>query len=184
MSSLATPYGVAIQVGSSKDLQQVIDCVIKEGYSQIEAFAPYPDEKSIQLLDLKPSMIPACALVGGILGGLTGYLIQYYTAVIQYPMDVGGKALHSWPAFIPITFECTVLGSALLIFIGFFIIHRLPQLYHPLFNVNSFELISRDQFALCIKAQDPLWNYEKICFLLQSLKSDLNQPSEVYDVPM
>jgi hypothetical protein len=125
------------------------------GYRRIDAYSPIPIEELSEALDLPRTRLPFLVLCGGILGGLAGYGLEYWSSVIEYPMNVGGRPFHSWPQFIPVTFETTVLGSALAAFIGMWALNGLPQPYHPVFNVPAFERASRDRFFLTIEADDP-----------------------------
>ena len=102
--------------------------------------------------------MPLITLLGGIVGGVGAYLLQWYSAVLDYPINSGGRPLHSWPAFIPATFEMTVLGAALAAFCGMLIANGLPRLHHPVFNAPDFDLASRNRFFLCIEARDPLFD--------------------------
>jgi hypothetical protein len=128
------------------------------GYRKIDAFSPFPVEELDDVLDLHDRRLPLLVLIGGVLGGLAGYALQYWTSVHAYPLNVGGRPLHSWPAFVPVTFEMTILGAALSVVLGMLAVNGLPMPYHPVFNVPRFALSSRDRFFLCIKATDPLFD--------------------------
>src|SRR5262249_43439674 len=130
------------------------------GLRDIGAFTPFPVEEVSEALSEHENRLPFLVLIGGVLGGLAGYLLQYWTAVIDYPLNVGGRPFNSWPAFLPVTFECIVLGAALACVLGLLALNGLPMPYHPLFNVPRFALSTRDRFFLCIEATDPLFDRE------------------------
>ena len=125
------------------------------GYREIDAYSPIPIEELNEALGLKRTRLPMLVLAGGILGGLGGYSLEYWASTIAYPMNIGGRPFNSWPQFIPVTFETTVLGAALTCFIGMWALNKLPMPYHPVFNVPSFDRASQDRFFLCIEATDP-----------------------------
>jgi hypothetical protein len=125
-----------------------------EGYRDMDAYSPIPIEELNEALGLRRTRLPRIVLLGGILGGLGGYLLQYWSQAIAYPLNVGGRPFHSWPQFIPVTFETTVLGAALSAFVGMWALNRMPMPYHPVFNVPEFARASTDRFFLCIEATD------------------------------
>jgi Protein of unknown function (DUF3341) len=127
----------------------------QEGYRQMDAYSPFPIEELHDALGAHHTRLPLIVLIGGLLGCIGGYFLQYWVSAVAYPINVGGKPLHSWPAFIPVTFECTILGASLAAVLGMLALNRLPMPYHPVFNVPRFALASRNRFFLCIEAQDP-----------------------------
>ena len=161
MSALQHPprrppiYGLMAEFNSSDDLIAASHRIYEAGYRKVDAFTPYPIEEVSEALGHHRSKLPGIVLGGGLLGGLGGYFLQYWSQVIVYPMNIGGRPVHSWPAFIVPTFECTILGAALAAVFGMFFLNGLPQPYHPVFNVPRFALASRDRFFLVIEATDP-----------------------------
>jgi hypothetical protein len=139
------------------------------GYQHIEAYSPFPVAGLAEIIELRPSRIPLVTLMGGILGGAGTYFMLWYSAVIDFPFDSGARPLHSWPAFIPATFELTILGAALAAFFGFLLSSGLPKLYHPIFNAPDFDLASRNRFFLLIRGKDPRFDAEAIGQFLRSL---------------
>ncbi|HET9569366.1 MAG TPA: DUF3341 domain-containing protein [Vicinamibacterales bacterium] len=125
------------------------------GYRKMDAYSPIPIEELNEALDLRRSRLPLLVLLGGIFGGLGGFSLEYWSSVIAYPMNVGDRPLNSWPQFIPVMFETTVLGAALTCFIGMWALNKLPQPYHPVFNVDAFGRASTDRFFLVIETTDP-----------------------------
>jgi hypothetical protein len=161
MSSLQHPpkrppiYGLMAEFNSADDLIAAAHGIYEAGYRRVDAYTPYPIEELAEALGHHRSKLPAIVLGGGILGALGGYFLQYWVSVIHYPMNIGGRPLHSWPAFIVPTFECTILAAALSAVLGMFFLNGLPQPYHPVFNVPRFAMASRDRYFLVVEARDP-----------------------------
>jgi hypothetical protein len=131
------------------------------GFRKLDGFTPYPIEELGEALGHHSrGRLPRLVLAGGVLGALAGFGMQYWVAVIEYPLNIGGKPLNSWPAFIPVTFEMTILFAALATVLGMLGLNGLPRPHHPLFNVSQFRLASRDKFFLCIEAEDPRFDRE------------------------
>jgi hypothetical protein len=139
------------------------------GYRQINGYSPFPIEELSEAIGFRKSALPLIVLIGGIVGGLGGFFLQYWTEVIDYPINVGGKPFNSWPAFIPITFECTVLVAAFAAVLGMLALNKLPQPYHPVFNAPNFALATRDRFFLAVEANDPKFDHGRVTDLLKSL---------------
>jgi hypothetical protein len=170
-------HGVMAEFSHPQDLVDAIEQVRREGFTKVDAYTPYPIEEVWEAIGHHKSPVPLIVLIGGIIGGLAGFFLQYWVAVIEYPVNVGGRPNNSWPAFIPVTFECTILGAILAAVAGVFILNGLPEPYHPVFNVPRFALASRDRYFLCIEARDPMFDRERAHLLLLSLKA-----AEVTDV--
>jgi hypothetical protein len=123
-----------------------------------------------EILGHEKTAIPALILTGGIIGGVGGYFMQWFATVIHYPINVGGRPLHSWPSYIPITFELTVLCASVFGFIGMLALNRLPQHHHSVFNAPDFLRASQDRFFLCIEAADPLFEVTATRAFLENLR--------------
>lgn len=150
-----------------------------EGYRQINGYSPFPIEELDEAIGFKHTTLPYIVFAGGVLGAIGGFFLQYWTEVMDYPIIVGGKPFNSWPAFIPITFECTVLGAALAAVFGMLALNKLPQPYHPVFNAPSFALATRDSFFLVIESKDPKFDHDESVRFLRNL-----DPREVVDVEL
>lgn len=125
-----------------------------EGYRRMDAYSPFPIEELHDAMGGHHSRLPLIVFIGGLAGCLAGFLLQYWVSVIAYPVNVGGRPFNSWPAFIPVTFECTILGASLSAVLGMLALNGLPMPYHSVFNVPRFALASRNRFFLCIEAKD------------------------------
>jgi hypothetical protein len=134
----------------------------------VEAYSPYPLDELPEALGLGRTWIGLVVLVGGVLGGAAGYALQVYVSVAAYPLNVGGRPLHSWPAFVPVTFELAILGAAVAAVLGMLFMNGLPQPHHPLFNVPGFARASQDGFFLAVEAVDPRFDLRKTRVVLQA----------------
>jgi hypothetical protein len=150
----------------------------RQGFKRMDAYTPFPIEGLAEALGVHDRRVPLIVLLGGIAGCLGGFFLQYWVAVIDYPLNVGGRPLNSWPAFIPVTFEMTILFAALSAFLGVLALNGLPMPYHPVFNVEQFELASRNRFFLCIEAGDPTFDRDGTWKFLESLGPDGVYPVE------
>lgn len=128
------------------------------GYSKLDALTPYAVEELVEVLGQRDDRVPMIVLIGGVLGALGGFALQTYVAVFDYPMNIGGRPDLSWPAFIPITFECGVLAAALSALIGMLVLNGLPRPHHPIFDAPGIERATDDRFVLFIEAEDPQFN--------------------------
>ena len=140
-----------------------------QGYRRMDAYSPFPIEELHDAIGSPPSRLPLIVLIGGLLGCIGGYVLQYWVSVVAYPINVGGKPFHSWPAFIPVTFECTILAAALAAVLGMLALNGLPMPYHPVFNVPRFALASRNRFFLVIEAADTKFELEETRRFLETL---------------
>ena len=164
-------YGVMGEFETAKQLLHAAAKVRDAGYRNMDAYAPFPVEGLSEALGLRRSLVPVITLLGGLGGGLTGFGFQYWVSVFAYPMNVAGRPLNSWPAFIPVTFELTVLGAATFAVFGMLAMNKLPHPYHPVFNVARFARASTDRFFICIEATDPKFSVTESARFLQSLQA-------------
>jgi hypothetical protein len=154
---------------SPSDLVAAARKTYEAGYRRINGYSPFPIEELSEAIGFTKTSLPLIVLIGGILGGVGGFFMQYWMEVIDYPLNVGGKPFNSWPAFIPITFESTVLCAAFAAVLGMLALNKLPQPYHPVFNAPNFALATRDRFFLVIEANDPKFNHEEVSRFMKQL---------------
>lgn len=162
-------YGLMAEFENPQDLVNAARRARAEGYRKMDAYTPFPVEGLADALELGSTRVPLIVLIGGLIGALLGYFMQYYLMAVDYPVNVGGRPYHSWPSFIPVTFEMTVLVAGLSAVLGMLALNGLPMPYHPVFNVPRFALATRDRFFLCIEATDPLFDREDTRRFLERL---------------
>jgi len=162
-------YGLMAEFDNPTDLVHAAKGAFDAGYRKMDAYTPYPLEEAAEAIGSHHNRVPLVTLIGAMLGMIGGYSLQYWVSVVNYPINVGGKPFHSWPAFIPVTFECAVLGASLAAVFGMLALNGLPQPYHPVFNVPRFALASRNRFFLCIESRDPKFSLEATRKFLETL---------------
>src|SRR2546428_8178981 len=170
-------YGIMAEFDNPSALVAAARRTHEAGYRRINGYSPYPIEELDEAIGFTRTTLPLIVLAGGILGGLGGFFMQYWMEVIHYPLNVGGKPYNSWPAFIPITFECTVLVAAFAAVLGMLVLNKLPQPYHPVFNAPNFALATRDSFFLVIEASDRKFEHDEVMHFMKTL-----EPKDLIDV--
>jgi len=172
-------YGVVGEFETPEKLIHAVEKVREAGYRRFEAYSPFPVEGLSQAMGLKRNLVPLITLIGGLTGGIGGFGFQYWVAAITYPLNIGGRPFNSWPAFIPVTFELTILGASLAAVFGMLALNKLPQPHHPVFNVQRFSHASTDRFFICIESRDAKFHLAETARFLQGLEA--HHVSEVSD---
>lgn len=178
MSRKLPIYGVMGEFDDVKDILEAAERAYAAGYRKMDAYSPFPVHGLDEAIGFHKSRLPLIVLIGGLIGGLGGFGMQYFASVMDYPLNIGGKPLNSWPAFIPVTFECTILAAALAAILGMLGLNGLPEPYHPVFHVPRFEFASRSHFFLCIEATDPKFDAAEARRFMETVGA-----REVTDVP-
>lgn len=164
-------YGLLAEFDNPEDLLEAARKAHEAGYTRLDAFTPFPVEGLADALGFHSTSVPLLVFIGGLIGCFGGFYLQVYPNVFGYPLNIGGRPYFSWPSFIPITFELTVLCGALAAVFGMLALNGLPTPYHPVFSVPRFEQATRNRFFLVIKARDPKFDAEKAKQLLKDLKA-------------
>ena len=170
-------YGLMAEFDSAQALLDAAHKTHAAGYTKADAYSPFPIHGLAEALGYRERKVARIVLVGAIVGGLGGYGLEYWSTVIAYPLNIGGRPLHSWVSFIPPAFETTILFAAFSAVIGMLALNGLPQPYHPVFNVPRFAMASQDKFFLAIEASDPKFDADATRQFLSSL-----HPHEVVQV--
>ncbi len=168
---LTAIYGLLAEFDSSTALVEACRKTREAGYTHIEAYSPYPLPEAARAIGLKRYPMSFVVFLGGLVGGCAGFFMQWWINTTAYPLDIGGKPPNSWPMFIPVTFELTILTAATSGFLGVFVMSRLPRFSHPLFATPLFARATSDGFYLCIEASDPRFEPTATQAFLQSLKA-------------
>ena len=178
MNTVTTIYGLLAEFSTPEQLVSATEKVHEAGFKKMDTFCPYPIHGLGEKMGLKKPIISKLVLAAGICGALFGFFMQYYANVISYPLNIAGRPLNSWPSWVPITYELTILCAAGTATLCVVFLNGLPLPYHPCFNVPSFARASRDRFFIVIEAVDQKFDYVETRKFLEGLESDV-----VYDVP-
>ena len=170
-------YGMMAEFDSPSDLVAAAHKTHDAGYKKIDAYSPFPIEDLTEAIHCT-NHVPLVTLIGACIGGLSGYLLQYWVAVITYPINVGGRPYHSWPSFIVVTFEMTILFGGISAVFGMLALNGLPMPYHPVFNVPRFAMATKDRFFLIIFSSDPKYSPADVRQFLEGLA-----PRSISEVP-
>lgn len=164
-------YGLMAEFSNEESLLRAARRAYEAGYRRMDAYSPLPIDGLAAALGFRHTRVPLIVLIGGILGCLGGFALQYWISAVDYPINVGGRPYNSWPSFIPVTFELTILVAAFAALLGMLALNGLPMPYHPVFNVPRFAQATRDRFFLCIEAADPKFDGEVTLHFLEGLSA-------------
>lgn len=163
------PYALVAEFETVEQIIAAADAAREAGYRRMDAYTPFPVHGLSEAIGFDDKKIPWTVFAGGMLGGFLGYTLQWYTSVIDYPLNVGGKPMNAIPSFVPITFECTILLASFGAFIGMLAYNGLPKPYHSIFNTPGIERASQDRFFLAIESKDPHFDPARTLEFLRSL---------------
>lgn len=166
-------YGLMAEFTGPNELLEAARRAYADGYRRMDAYSPVPVEGLAEALGCRRTYVPQIVLAGGLLGCIGGFYLQYWISAIDYPVNVGGRPYNSWPSFIPVTFELTILVAAFAALLGMLALNGLPMPYHPVFNVERFKQATRDRFFLCIEAADPKFDRQGTLAFLETLNPAL-----------
>jgi hypothetical protein len=163
-------YGLLAEFATSDELLAAVVQARRHGFA-VEAYTPFAVDGLAEAIGFPGNRVPLATLIGGIVGGSGAYFLQWYSAVVDYPLNIGGRPLHSWPSFMPVTFEMTILGAALAAVFSMLLLNGLPRLRHPLFDAPDFDLASRNRFFLCLPARDPAFDRDRAERMLRDMQT-------------
>jgi hypothetical protein len=171
-------YGMLAEFDSPVELTEAAEKAYAAGFRHMDAYSPFPIEEVSEAIGFHRSRLPMIVLACGLLGMLGGFALQYWVSALEYPLNIGGRPMASWPAFIVPAYECTILAASLSAVVGMFALNGLPQPYHPLFNIMDFENVTRDKFYLCIESNDEQYDAANTRKFMEEL-----HPNNVWEVP-
>ena len=171
-------YGLMAEFDSAQELVAAAHHAHAAGYQKMDAYSPFPIEGLAEAIGFHKNRVSLVVLIGGLIGGLSGYGLQYWVAAITYPTNIGGRPYHSWPSFIIVTFEMTILFAGLSAVFGMLALNGLPMPYHPVFNVPEFRKASENKFFLVVFSNDPKYDTDGTRSFLQGLS-----PRMIAEVP-
>ena len=174
----SSTYGLMAEFDSAQELIDAAHKTHAAGYQKIDAYSPFPVEGLAEAIGFHKNRVALVVLIGAILGGLSGYMLQYWVAAVTYPTNIGGRPYHSWPSFIIVTFEMTILFGGLSAVFGMLALNGLPMPYHPVFNVPEFKKASENKFFLVVFSSDPKYDSAGTRNFLQGLS-----PRMIAEVP-
>jgi hypothetical protein len=177
MSAPPVLYAIAAEFAEPQELCDAVHRC-RARYQHVDAYAPYAVDGLAEAVGFRRNRVALCALLGGVAGAIGIYVLMWYSAVVDYPINSGGRPLDAWQVFIIPTFEVTVLGAALAAFIGMLMLNGLPRLNHPIFNAPDFDLASRNRFFLSVRASDAAFHPDGVRAFLAGLA-----PVHVFEVP-
>lgn len=172
-------HGIIAEFSDQENLIAAAVKIRRAGYTRMDAYTPYPVEELDDILGISEPVLPWLVFFGGIFGAIAGFGLQYWTSVMDYPMNVGGRPNNSWQAFLPVTVETTILCAAVVAILGMLVLNGFPHPWHPIFNAPDFERVSSDRFFLCVEAIDPQFDFTETKHMMMSMNA-LNV-SEVYE---
>lgn len=169
MKDKSSLYGLLAEFKDSDELLKAAERTYAKGYRNIDAYTPMPIHGLAEAMGSHSTKVPLVVLIGALTGCTAGFMMQVISTVLHYPQNIGGRPFFSWPAYMPITFECTILFAAFSAVFGMLIMNGLPRPYHPLFNVDRFSRVTQDGFFLCIESEDPLFDENSTAAFLKDL---------------
>ncbi|HLW64182.1 MAG TPA: DUF3341 domain-containing protein [Gemmataceae bacterium] len=172
-------YGLLAEFTTAEEILRAARSVRLQGYRSVEAYTPYAVDGLAEELGMKHSQVQFVVLVAGLIGAGVGFFMMYWTMAVDYPFDVGGRPLNSWPVFLPIAFEVMVLVASFAALLSMLYLNGLPRFHRPIFYVPQFARATQDRFFLCIEATDPRFEREATGQFLAGLR-----PVEVVEVPL